>query len=247
MNEKMNRKVLGSSGLRRWLPLLLVCLLLGAVACQSVAQGRGFEAPSRQSSVQDFVRQTYIHGLPYAQASAFTSDDIPVLLAMLENPSESRAWPNIVGTLGAIGDEEVFDPLVGFMESGSGVLSVHEYAAKTSVPMALGSLMFATNSANSNQYLNDGLDPQVWTERGISWRSPFGLTDQEELDQLVTVSVIGLALSGRPQAVDELFDFEASDIGQREPVASLLIDAFLSHDTIFTHGLMGYYELAEYN
>lgn len=118
--------------------------------------------------MQDIVRQIHIHGLPYAQAGAFTSYDIQVLLAMLEDPSESCAWPNIVGTLGAIGDEEVFDPLVGFMESGSGVLSVQEYAAKTSVPVALGFLMFATNSANSNLYLNDGLDPPVWTERGIS-------------------------------------------------------------------------------
>jgi len=253
--KKIAKNAARFSALRRLTPLALISLLLLIVACQSVARGSESAAPlpqsstraSAQPSVQDFVRQSHIHGLPYAEAKGFTSADIPVLLSMLENPNESRAWPNIVGTLGAIGDEEVFDSLVAFMESGSGVLSATEYAAKTSVPMALGYLMFATDSDNAFQYLRDGLDPLTWTGRGISWRSPFSLTDQEELDQLLTVSVIGLALSGAPQAADELFSFEESQTGQREPFVSLLLDAFETHDTIFNRGLAEYYRLAGLN
>ena len=236
--------------LRGLVILSMVGLMIAATGCQSVAQGSEDVAPSQQSGVQDFVRKTYIHGLPYVEAQSFTSSDIPILASMLENPVESAAWPNIVGTLGAIGDDEAFSPLLGFMLSGSGVLTPSNYAAKTSVPMALGYLLNQTESEYTQivfNFLNSGLNPEVWSSRGISWASPFGLTPEEELDQLVAVSVIGLALSGTDQANSALQEFQFSNVAQRQPFPSLLTDAIEANILISELGLVQYYQQADIN
>ncbi|MBT97536.1 MAG: hypothetical protein CL902_02785 [Dehalococcoidia bacterium] len=232
--------------------LLLVGLVIAATGCQRVAQGSEDPAPSQQSAVQDFVRQTYIHGLPYAEAQSFTSSDIDILASMLENPVETAAWPNIVGTLGAIGDDEAFSPLIGFFITGSGVLTPSNYAAKTSVPMALGYLLNQTDTDSVYtqiifNYLNSGLDPEVWSALGISWTSPFGLTSEEERDQLVVVSVMGLALSGTAQANSALREFQFSDLAQQQPFASLLSEAIEANNTIAEIGLVQYYQQSDFN
>jgi hypothetical protein len=63
--------------------------------------------------VADFVRQVFIHGLPYEDASRYEQSAVPVLLKMLNDPKEEPYWSNIALVLGIVGDENIVDPLIG--------------------------------------------------------------------------------------------------------------------------------------
>ena len=81
-----------------------------------MAQGQG--GTGQLMPVESFVRQTFVHGVPYATASQYGPDTVPKLLAMLNDPAEKDYWANIVITLGMIGDARAVDALIAFVEKG---------------------------------------------------------------------------------------------------------------------------------
>ncbi|MGH7166213.1 MAG: hypothetical protein ACREIS_11890, partial [Nitrospiraceae bacterium] len=90
----------------RWLTLLTCCLVLsGCQATKYDLTAATLGASASALPIQDFARQTFIHGVPYEGASRYDGSAVPVLLHMLEDPKEEPYWANIVITLGMIGDE----------------------------------------------------------------------------------------------------------------------------------------------
>ena len=191
-----------------------------------------------QEAVRGFVRQTFIHGVNWEQASKFGPSDVPVLLTMLEDPKEEPNWANIVTTLGITGDPRVIDPLIRFLEAPvAGTLSRAHYAAKTSVLMALG---YAANRGKSDRalaYLRDSLRPEVWAQRNLRWTAPFAMTEQERNRQLTNLAVMGLALSGLPAARELL----SSPQARANADQGLINDALEAHTIIARDGMAAYY------
>ncbi|HWM93103.1 MAG TPA: hypothetical protein VN493_20235 [Thermoanaerobaculia bacterium] len=191
--------------------------------------------PAAPVDIRTFVSRLYIHGVPYEEASRFDAETtVPVLLAMLADPEEEQLWPNIVVTLGMIGDERAVEPLIEFLQQEvEGTLSHNHYIAKSSVVMSLGYVINRTGSRRALDFLVESADPETWSHRSLFWASPYHGTDAERDRQLATMSILGLGLSGHP---------EAAEVLRTLPGPADVIDTALeAHRHIERMGLGAYY------
>ena len=196
--------------------------------------------------VRDFVHEIYVEGVPYEKANAFDAEAVPILLEMLADRDESPYWANVTVTLCIIGDESAVDPLIEFIKKDDGTISDEVYRAKSSTVMALGYLINKTGNETALTYLIDSLDPQAWTRRGVRYRGRFQASTEARDTQLSTMAMLGLALSGRPEAAEALRnvplrrfpgDFQAQASGAAEA-------ALEAHQQIAEDGLAEYYKKA---
>jgi hypothetical protein len=217
--------------------LAIGCLLVGLMGARGVlAQGT--------ADVRAFVRQTFVHGVPYEQASRFTAPDATILLGMLGDDRERAFWPNIAVTLSIIGDERAVDPLIAFVSREvSGTLSASEYAAKTGALMSLGYLVNRSNNLKALTYLIDSLTPGVWGTRKLIWVSPYHATEAARDQQLTAMAVMGLALSGHPLARTALLTAQVR-VGDGTPDRALVEEALRAHEIIARDGLAVCYKAA---
>jgi hypothetical protein len=171
---------------------------------------------------------------------------------MLADAAEQEHWTNIVGVLGIIGDERAVDPLIAFATARpDGSLSGAQYAAKSSVPLALGYLVNRTRNERALSYLIESLDPSVWAARGVAWTSPYHRTDVERNLQLTTAAILGLAVTGQPEAARALRAVQAdtSAVGKRlqAQVSNVVSDALEANAEIARLGLAEYYRTRQSN
>lgn len=165
-------------------------------------------AQDEPQDVRGFVRQLFFHGVPYAEGLRFDATDVPVLIAMLADRKEESHWPNIVITLGMIGHESAVEPLIRFLESGEGAISPQHYRAKSSTLLALGYLANRTPNRRTLAYLKSSADPAVWSRRNLRWTSNLFPSREAQTEQLTTMAILGLALSGRSDARATLLALE---------------------------------------
>lgn len=201
-------------------------VLVLAASTPSAAQGE---------DVREFVRPIYIHGVPYEKALRFNPETaIPILLRMLADPAEEQHWPNVVVTLGMVGDERAVEPLIEFLKRDvDGTLSHSHYIAKSSVVMSLGYVINKTGSQRALDFLADGAAPESWSRQPMRWTSPYHRTDAERNRQLATMSILGLGLSGHPTAAEIL--------RQIPDVDGVVKTALEAHRQIAEIGLDRYY------
>jgi hypothetical protein len=197
--------------------------------------------------IRDFVRQVFIHGVPYEEASRYDSSVVPTLLEMLNNPAEKAHWPNIVVVLGMIGDERAVDPLISFIEADySGDLSTELYRAKTAALMALGYIINKTGNRKALSYLMSSLHPETWGARDVVGIAPFQGDTAERNTDFSKHAILGLALSGHPEAAQALRSLqqpaptEAQRAFQAE-AGDLVSEALEEHAKIAREGLASYY------
>jgi HEAT repeat protein len=225
---------------------VIISMLLGIAI--SVAASPAADQPS---DISTFVHQIYIEGIPYEEAIRFDpASAVPILLGMLADPKEEEYWPNIVVTLGMLGDERAVDPLIQFMkEDAAGPLSHSRYKAKTSVVMALGYIVNKNGSKKALEFLIESVDPAVWTRRGIMWKSPYHRTEAERNQQLTIMSILGLGLSGNREALTllrSLRQVPATRQGEnlRAQIAGVndvLKEAIAANEKIAKRGMADYY------
>jgi len=216
-----------------------LALLLAALAAPAVGQ---------ENDLRSFVDRVYIHGVPYEQASRFAPETaVPALLAMLADPAEEQHWPNIVVTLGMIGDERAVEPLLDFLQQDvEAPLSHDHYIAKSSVVMALGYVINKSGSRRALSFLIESTDPEVWNHRQMRWTSPYHRTEAERDRQLTTMSLLGLGLSGDPTAADVLRSLQGTTTlrAQMPDAEATIRTALEAHESITKLGLDGYYREA---
>ena len=141
------------------------------------------------------ARRVYYEGVPYAVARALGDADAAQLTRMLRDPAEREWWPNVVVMLGIAGRPGAFEALVAVAEAGSsGELDRPAYKLQMSIPIAMGHL--ARSDPRALAWLEEraregGGDP------GWSCRSMRG---ERLAEQLRGLAVMGLGLSGRPEA-----------------------------------------------
>jgi hypothetical protein len=204
-------------------------------------------------TVRAFVRQTYIEGIPFNEVKRMSpSLALPVLIKMLDDSREEQYWTNIVVTLGMLGDSRAVAPLINFITRSEerSELSPPQAVAKTSAVMSLGYIINKTIKGQALTFLAEGVDPQVWENRNIQWSSSFYPSMRERNNQLATMSILGLAISGRPEAEKILRDLQhpAPDsqsmaVRQRLPgIENVIEDAVKEHAKISRDGLQKYYE-----
>jgi len=227
--------------------ILLTVIVVAILSVPRPVQSQP-DRPAQPSDIRSFVRQIYIEGVPYERAIRFDANTaVPILLSMLADPNEEEYWPNIVITLGMLGDERAVDPLIKFLEQDvpGPQLSRSHYVAKTGVLMALGYLINKSASQEALTYLRDSLKPDVWRQRGLSWMGPFNRDAEARDVQLTKMAILGLALSAHPAAAEALRSFQRPP--QTEPerrlqarLSTAVAEALREHRVIATEGLVNY-------
>jgi hypothetical protein len=198
--------------------------------------------------IEEFVRQTFIRGVPYEETSNnYDASDVSALLAMLNDPDEEQHWANIVVVLNIIGDEDVAESLINFINSGiTGTYSRPYFSAKMSALLSLGYLINRTESERVLNYLIESLDPKIWEERGTTGISPYETNLEESHMELSKQALLGLAVSGNSTAAEALRLFQASEVSGQQAifkakVIGLVPEALKTNEEIANVGLANYY------
>lgn len=237
------------------------CLLFLLCACSSVSEtpqpagpaptkteGASVEPMPQPMPIGDYVRQTFIQGVPYEQTiTNYGASDASILLAMLNDPREEQFWPNVVVVLNMIGGEDIVEPVIDFINTGvNDTYSRPHFSAKTSALLSLGYLVHRTGSEVALGYLIDSLDPAIWQERGTSGMSPFANSLDETHYELSKQAIFGLALSGNAAAAAALREFQVTELQGSQAVfqarvADLVAEAITTNAEIADSGLIAYY------
>ena len=199
--------------------------------------------------IKDFVRQGFVEGVPYEQASRYPASVVPTLVEMLNDPAEQYFWANIAVTLGMIGDNGVVQPLIDFIEKGDGeTLAQPVYRAKTAAVMSLGYVVNKSGNRQALDYLKSGLKPADWGARLAPALPSSHATLPERNQDFSKYAVLGLGLAGTPEAADALRSMqppESATPGFAAEVDSLADQALRENQTIQSKGLNGYYRSSE--
>lgn len=204
--------------------------------------------PAPLADIKDFVRQFFIHGVPYETSMRYGLQAVPTLLDMLADPHEEQAWRNIVIVLGMLGDERALTPLITLIEQNpEGELDYLQYDAKTNAIFGLGYLVNKSGNQKALSYLQEGLNPSAWTARGITWTSPEHETAAERNRDLSRVAIIGLGLSGDPSAAEALRALltaapTPTGSGFRQQMSGVIWEALRANRRIAEEGLARYYQ-----
>jgi len=196
--------------------------------------------------IKEFVRQTFIEGVPYLEAVKYSSQVVPVLQEMLRDRKEEPHWPNIVVVLGMIGDGRAVSEMIAFIERDRAKISGTHYRAKTAAIMSLGYLINRNGGRTSLDYLKAGLNPQIWSTRVGANLAPYQKTASERNDDLAKYAILGLALSGHPEAASALRSLQLptrkpAEKKFRERVSDLVKEALKEHEQVASRGLADYY------
>ncbi len=199
-------------------------------------------------SAEEFVHNFYIHGIPYAEAAKFGESDVPILLRLLDDPKETKFWPNIVVVLGIIGSSEAVVRLIKFVEEEPSQQGLDDqYRAITSAIMSLGYAINKTGDAVGLEYLANGLRPEIWKARRIKVKASYQRTEDERNKELVSMAVLGLALSGNSKAGLALRQFQQELPSLKDQEFSAMVkptvdEALATHSRISKDGLAKYYD-----
>ncbi len=197
--------------------------------------------------VGEFVRQVFVTGVPYEQASKYTSKQIPELMLMLADTTNLRYWANVVVTLGIIGDEKAVDSIISLIKlDRPGKISRELYNAKTAAIMALGYLINKSGNQKALDFLKGCLNPHAWDDSQPNWESPFQGAQEARNIQLSSIAILGLTLSGHPDAIaalELLKDPKGSEVEQRfqAQILPTLEQSINDCQQIAEDGLIEYY------
>jgi hypothetical protein len=201
---------------------------------------------SAQVPVSDYVHRVFVSGIPYEEASQYTSRDVPVLLKMLEDEREKPYWANIALVLEIIGDESALDELIAFIEKDpGGAFTEDHYVAKTSAIMGLGYLVNKSGSKKALAYLKGGASPDFWAQRKIPGLTKLLPTEQERNADMSKYAMFGLALSGHPEAEQALRNLQNTKGAFAAQSDGTLEQALQANQDIAKEGLKGYYQKRE--
>jgi hypothetical protein len=173
------------------------------------------EAPTMP--VEEFVEALWFEGTPYNLASQYSVEDVPTLEAILEDNAEAESWPTAIATLGAIGGDRARDVLIDKLlnENPNGPMSATEYLTRSNALIALGWLAAKDQDPEATRLLVDGTNYDFWASviAEENWSSEVHATSDELIESLIANSLIGLSLSGTPEAKQRLESLAAVSSG----------------------------------
>jgi len=243
-----NRRVVNAAESTRYLSGPLALRNPTLLAAGAHPHGNVAELPKAPADVRDFVRQSWVHGIPFALAKTYGQRDAEVLLQMLEAPAENDAFlPNIVTTLCFIGNDKVVDPLIAFVKNAA-LSSDRAYQAKNAVLIHLGDLIHRTQSKTALDFLRSVVTSPDTARRlaaskaeADTRRSATAQPAEDLGSELAISATWGLALAGTQESRDII-----NSLGNRrrtlEGVSDIVTEALETHRKVRELGQVRYYE-----
>lgn len=159
-----------------------------------------------ESSVVDFVRHYYVHGMPENAARDLGPSAVGVLSRLLRDDSYKVQWCNIASALAIIGAPETFDTLQAFVWTRfRGEVDRHTFHAILCAHSNIWNL--AATRSDVVDYLVRTANPEEWTE--VSWRRPTGTMEGLAIS-FSAISINGLSCITTPRAIQALRNIQAN-------------------------------------
>lgn len=223
---------------------ITVVVLCWLMATLEGAFAQETAAPNVRESIRSSFSESYSE-----LANAYDASDVPELLAMLHSEDEQEYWTRIAGVLGVVGNPEVAESLIEFIEEpvvGPTYISRARHDARREAIRALGFLAARTGSERALDYLIESLDDTIWRRRNIvgviDYLDTYALYDR----QLSIYAIFGLALSGHPRAGEALRSLQQSPTPEQQQLREGLdstLDTWLEvYDVVAERGVAGMYE-----
>lgn len=188
-------------------------MVLLAVSISAAAYGYQLD-----DTVERFVHQQYIHGVPYRAAKQLGPTALPHLERMLQDQSEEEHWAKIVTIIGFIGNIRSAEPLIIFLEDRfKGEVTIHQFRALLMVNEALGHVA-RNGSQVAFEHLMSGCNIDMWIKKGIKWRYANYYGERLAI-LLAKVSVNGLSHSGMDEAKEILLGLKAKPESDKAAIA----------------------------
>jgi uncharacterized repeat protein (TIGR01451 family) len=159
----------------------------------------GPAAPLTAEEVLPFVKTLHIHGIPYEPARQFGPEAVPLLLKLLADPAEALYTTNVVVTLGFIGHPSARQPLLDYLTQTRGQVSLDQFRALRAVPFALSQLAHQGDGF-ALAFLIQASEQRYWQDQPLPWT----FNGQPPAQELYQQTLLGLGLSGLPQAQTRL-------------------------------------------
>ncbi len=216
----------------------------------------GEQVSAGQVPVEEFTSQIYFEGLPLDQAAEYGEEDVAILLDMLSDPDQVRYHENIALTLGMIGSERAVDPLISYIQQGTGEAGAESAAEDTSRPaykgrvgamVALGYLVNLSGSEMALDFLMDSTSPDIWDVRSFEGLVTTETPLAERRRDLSKYAIISLGLSGNSEAAVHLQSLKdegeaASAEAFLAEVEDVISQSLQIHNEISQEGLVNYYK-----
>ncbi len=216
-------------------------------AASTAATSTAESGPIGKVPVKEFVSNIYFDGLPLDKAATYAEKDASILLDMLKDPRQVRYHENIALTLGMIGDPRAVEPLIAFINKPVAAKeSRPAYKGRVGAIVALGYLVNRNKSKKALSFLKESSTPESWKKRNIKGTSK---TDEAKRRDLSKYAIIGLGLSGDPEAAkhlellnDQTQKRAPADAAFLKNVKDLMSESMQLNKRISRDGLLKYYE-----
>ncbi|MGE3310663.1 MAG: hypothetical protein AB7O66_11895, partial [Limisphaerales bacterium] len=208
----------------------------------------GAKAPE---DILQFVRQTWIHGIPFRLARSYSEKDAEILVRLLAAPMENEPYlANIVTTLGYIGTAKSVEPLIAFVRNES-LTSEKAFEAKNAALIHLGDLVHRTRSPAGLEFLKSIASNAASARRLAASmadaeirRSAKAQTSEELAAELSISATWGLALAGTPEAREAIATLGKST-KSLEAASQVVAEALEVFEKVRSLGQQGYYDSKE--
>jgi hypothetical protein len=198
-----------------WLALAAFCAPWSSAAAADL--GGEVEA------AENLVRSRYYEGLPYDRARELTAVGTLRLIEMLRDPAEAEHHARIVMALGIGGQVGAYEALEAFASRPpTGEVEGHVYAAHASIALAMDHL--AQRDDRAVAFLAAAA---IYEDRGVPEWSYRHFSGARLAAALRRDAITGLAISGRPEALPLVLEFERSS-ARRAAAAGAPVDAKLA-------------------
>jgi hypothetical protein len=186
--------------LMNWRFRFATYVCVGISCCAVASAATAAQAPV---DIRTFVMRTPVNGLPYAEARAYGSPAIPALLAMLRDRSMEEHWDRIVYVLGCIGDPAATGPLLDFLKSQQGEVSVQTFRATLAVLPSLGHIARSGDNVALTA-LVDFTRADHWEKAGLAFS--YSRYQGAALGEVLGRTAIqGLGIAGTAEALSTLY------------------------------------------
>jgi len=125
------------------------------------------EQAAENLSLQEFVSQAFIHGVPFEQAVAYGPSAVPELIKILKDPKQAANWSNAATMLAMIDEPSGVDAVIDFIEDSDTEEDSPEAWARGNAMLSLGYSASKGSNKKAMQYLEESLEPGIWQKRKV--------------------------------------------------------------------------------
>lgn len=164
-----------------------------------------------REKIKKVVSIRSIHGLNYEFAVALvklSTNTVPIMIEMLNNPEEEVHWSNITFYLGMMRDERAVDPLIDFIEKGIRRDEIISNDFESAITWAVTSVG-AIGTDKGLDYLISIIEDKNFKDI-VKCRYD-NYNSVEIVRQLKVHSIWGLGDSGKPSALQKLKELQTKE------------------------------------